>query len=84
VKLDNTIDVIYNRRIFLLPKAEDAAIVGASYEWENLHMQPTEKARQELENKLKKLIQFSYTVTDQQVGIRPATYDRRLYIGLHP
>jgi len=84
VKLNNTVDMIYNRRIFVLPKAADTAIIGATYEWENLHMQPTQKARQELEHKLRKLIQLSYTVQNQQVGIRPATYDRRPYVGLHP
>lgn len=84
VQLPKPIKVIYNRRVFILPRAGGQALVGASYEWEDLTLHPTEKARQELEDKLRQLIKFPYVVIDQQAGIRPATFDRRPYIGLHP
>lgn len=36
-----------------------------------------------LENKLRSLIQLPYTVVAQHWGIRPATFDRRPFIGIH-
>jgi glycine/D-amino acid oxidase-like deaminating enzyme len=84
IQLFQPIDIIYNRRVFVLPRAEGQAFVGASYEWDDLTLKPTERAKQELEYKLKMLIRLPYTVLGQQVGIRPATLDRRPYIGLHP
>ncbi|WP_044282831.1 NAD(P)/FAD-dependent oxidoreductase [Candidatus Amoebophilus asiaticus] len=84
VQLSKPIKVIYNRRVFILPRTRDQAFVGASYEWEDLTLHPTEKARQELEDKLRQLTRLPYSVFGQQVGIRPATVDRRPYAGLHP
>ena len=84
VALRQPLEVIYNRRIFVLPQAANLAVVGATYDWQDLSLTPTEKARQILEEKLHRTFSLAYTVCDQRVGIRPSTFDRRPLIGLHP
>ena len=76
--------MIYNRGVFVLPQAGNKAIVGATYDREDLSWTPTEKARQVLQARLQRMFKLSYTVQEQWVGIRPATFDRRPLIGLHP
>ena len=78
------LDVIYNRRIFVLPQTAHEAIVGATYNWQDTSLSPTAHARKILEEKLCSTFNLSYAVYDQQVGIRPATFDRRPFIGIHP
>jgi glycine/D-amino acid oxidase-like deaminating enzyme len=84
VVLHQPLKVIYNRRIFVLPQAANHAMVGATYDWQDLSLRPTEKARQILEEKLHRTFSLAYTVHEQRIGIRPATFDRRPLIGIHP
>jgi glycine oxidase len=84
VSLQQPLGVIYNRRVFVLPQVANQAVVGATYDAQDLSMSPTEKARQTLEEKLRSTFSLAYTVHEQRVGIRPATFDRRPLIGLHP
>lgn len=81
---DIQLDHIINRGIFILPLKDDLYKVGATYEWDNLTWETTKKAEQELTDKLKELIKIPFTVIDHQAGIRPASPDRRPFIGLHP
>jgi glycine oxidase len=83
VSLHQPIEIIYNRRIFVLPQTANQAVVGATYDWQDVSLRPTEKARKILEEKLRDTFNFSYTVRHQRVGMRPATFDRRPFIGLH-
>ncbi|MHB9147287.1 MAG: NAD(P)/FAD-dependent oxidoreductase [Candidatus Amoebophilus sp.] len=78
------IDIIYNKGVFALPTVKQQVVIGATYNWEDLSLIVTEKAKQELEGKLQKLLRTSYKIINQQVGIRPATFDRRPWIGMHP
>jgi glycine/D-amino acid oxidase-like deaminating enzyme len=84
IQLDQDLAFIYNRTIFILPKPGRQAIVGATYDWQDLSMEATVKARQVLETKLNSLFKLPYTILRQQAGIRPATFDRRPWIGMHP
>jgi len=84
VALHQPLEVIYNRRIFVLPQVANQAVVGATYDRQDLSARPTEKARQILEEKLRATFSLAYTVRKQRVGIRPATFDRRPLIGIHP
>ncbi len=84
VALQQPLEVIYNRSVFVLPQVANEAIVGATYDWRDLSLAPTARARQSLEKKLRSRFQLSYTVLGQKAGIRPATFDRKPFIGLHP
>ncbi|MEL6539323.1 MAG: FAD-binding oxidoreductase [Bacteroidota bacterium] len=83
VALDQSLEVIYNRGVFVLPRPNARAIVGATYHRKELTLNPTERARQDLEDKLKGTFRLSYRILNQQAGIRPATRDHRPLIGMH-
>jgi len=84
VALKESLEAIYNRRVFVVPRGGHQAVVGATYDWHDLSLTPTRKARQTLETQLQCTFKLPYTVQDQWAGIRPATFDRRPLIGLHP
>jgi glycine/D-amino acid oxidase-like deaminating enzyme len=78
-------DVIFNRGVFIVKnKADDYYRVGSTYEWKNLDWKATEKAKNQLINKLNDLLTIEYSIVDQVAGIRPASKDRRPLIGEHP
>lgn len=75
---------IINRGIFILPVGNGLYKVGATYQWGELNREVTRQAREELEEKLASLIDLPFETVAQQAGIRPASLDRRPFIGLHP
>jgi len=87
IKLEKQLpeDVIFNKGVFILkhPKA-DYYRVGSTYEWKDLSTDPTEKAKNQIINKLNELIKVPYQIIDQVAGVRPATKDRRPLLGKHP
>ena len=78
------LDKVINKGVFILPTGNQSYKVGATYEWEDLSNQPTEKGKEELMDKLKKVLKVPFEITDHQAGIRPTVQDRRPLIGLHP
>ena len=84
VQLQQSLDFIYNGPIYILPKTATETVVGASYDRTDLSLQPTERSRAILLRKLRQCIHVPHEVKEQAVGIRPATFDRRPLISLHP
>jgi glycine oxidase len=72
-----------NRKCFLLPLGDQVFRIGATYEWDNPDLTPTEEAKKELMDHLNVLGSYSYDIIDQQVGIRPTVLDRRPILGAH-
>lgn len=77
------VDKIINRGVFILPKNGKFS-VGSTYHHEDLSYVPSKKGIQNLKDRLEKLYQGEYTVVRENAGVRPATYDRRPFIGVHP
>lgn len=77
-------DYIFNKKIFILPIGNQKYKIGATYNWQDLSLEPTESKKQELLKNLEELISCKYTVIDHTVGIRPAVKDRRPLSGTHP
>ena len=80
---DLKIDYILKAGIFLIPLNDDLYIVGATYDWDDKTHALTTKAKEDLLNKLNKIIDFSYKVINQVAGIRPTVKDRRPLVGQH-
>lgn len=78
------LDKVINKGVFILPVGNNKYKVGATYEWTDLTIHPTEKGKSELIDKLKKVIHVPFDIIDHQAGIRPTVFDRRPLIGLHP
>lgn len=83
-KLEQELNFIVSRDIFIVPLGEKKCWVGATYDQQNLDLKTTEEGKSLLINKLKKVIEINYSITGQRAGIRPASQDRRPLIGLHP
>lgn len=75
---------ILSKNIFMMPHEKNSYKIGATYDWNELNMIPTKEAQDELTEKLESIINFTYSITEHKVGIRPTTHDRRPVIGLHP
>ncbi len=84
VQLPRAIHHIYARNAFVVPRQHGQASIGATYNKVTLDMIPTATARQEIEKKVSKFFVMPYQVISQKAGIRPATFDRRPFIGFHP
>jgi glycine oxidase len=77
-------DCIFNRGVYLVPERGNMMKAGATYETKDLQAGVTTKAREELMQRLNKLVKFDFTVIGQEWGIRPTSPDRRPICGQHP
>jgi glycine/D-amino acid oxidase-like deaminating enzyme len=86
LSIESEIDssLIINRGVFVIPEYENRFKVGSTYDNNDLTLTPTSKGRAQIEDKLKELINVEYSVKNHYVGIRPATKDRKPFIGMHP
>ncbi len=76
---------VYKKGILLAPLAEkDLFWIGSSYEWDFTDTQPTKKFRDTTEQLLKSWLKVPFKITDHKAGIRPATLERRPFVGFHP
>ncbi|WP_439483729.1 NAD(P)/FAD-dependent oxidoreductase [Cyclobacterium plantarum] len=76
---------IINRGVFRIDMGNGLGKVGATYDNQNVDLMPTDSGKKEILDKLEQLISAKIIeVTDQQVGIRPATIDRKPMLGKHP
>lgn len=78
------LDYVLKKNVFILPLGSDEYLIGATYEWDDLTWEPTQKGKEILVEKLEKVMGNEYEVVHQRAGIRPASPDRRPIIGEHP
>ena len=76
------IDHIVSKGIFMLP-FKDYVRVGSTYNNKNQNGEPTEKGRLELLNRLSKLYGGDVNILKHRAALRPATFDRKPFIGFH-
>lgn len=84
VKVSEDFEAIYNRGVFIIPIGDGICKVGATYDHFNLDQTTTERGKNQLIDKLDGLMKIPYEVIDQVAGVRPATKDRRPFVGIHP
>jgi glycine/D-amino acid oxidase-like deaminating enzyme len=78
------IEKVINKGVFILPLDNNEYKVGATYEWNDLTEQPSEKGKSELMEKLQKVLKVPFEIIDHKAGIRPTVNDRRPLLGVHP
>ncbi len=83
VECDLSHNYIFNRGVFMIPK-NGYHTVGSTYDHNNLSFEPQSEGITKLKERLSKLFAGSYRIKQMRAGIRPATFDRKPFIGLHP
>lgn len=78
-------DHIYKKSMTMAPLAEkDTFWVGSIYHWEFDNAHPTPAFRKNTEDVLNEWLKLPFKVIDHRASIRPATLERRPFVGLHP
>jgi glycine/D-amino acid oxidase-like deaminating enzyme len=75
---------IYKQGISIVPWKDNLFWIGSTYEWEYSHLQPTDRFRQKTEDQLNFWLKLPYKILDHFAAERPATIERRPFIGTHP
>ncbi|PSL01450.1 NAD(P)/FAD-dependent oxidoreductase [Cecembia rubra] len=76
---------IINRGVFRISLSNGLHRVGSTYSWHDLELGPTERGKNEILEKLDKLVKLKERQIVRHVhGLRPATKDRRPFLGKHP
>ncbi|MGK2860438.1 MAG: NAD(P)/FAD-dependent oxidoreductase [Chitinophagaceae bacterium] len=78
---------IYKKSMLLTPitaNEENLFWVGSSYIWDFENADPTAAFRENTEQMLKQWLKIPFHVVEHRSGLRPATLERRPFVGLHP
>ncbi|MBA2745925.1 MAG: FAD-dependent oxidoreductase [Flavisolibacter sp.] len=76
---------IFKRSMVVAPTPEkDIFWVGSSYAWEFDHAHPTEQFLKNTKTLLDHWIKLPYKILSHKASVRPATLERRPFIGFHP
>ncbi len=81
---DYGVSTIVNQGKWIIPLGNDRVRLGATYSWHELDFESTPKGCEELLQAAAKMLKRPFTLTGQQAGVRPATKDRRPFLGKHP
>jgi len=76
---------IYKKGMMLAPLSTQGLWwIGSNYAWEFDNPDPTPAFKEKTEALLKEWLKVPYKIVDHVAGIRPATLERRPFVGLHP
>ncbi|HEV3222710.1 MAG TPA: FAD-dependent oxidoreductase [Puia sp.] len=75
---------VYKKGMSLVPFRNNIFWLGSSYEWSFDNDKPSEKFRKNAEEWLNYNLKLSYTILEHFSSIRPATLERRPFVGFHP
>ena len=64
--------------------AKDMFWIGASYIWDFDNAEPTAEFREKTEQVLKDWLKIPFRIVEHRSGLRPATLERRPFVGFHP
>ena len=77
------IDFLLKSGVFVMPLGAGLFKVGATFNWTDKTIDPTQEGKQELLEKLESVIDVPFEVVDHNAGIRPTVKDRRPLLGAH-
>ncbi len=75
---------ILNMGVFVRPFKGHFWKVGSTYDHHTLDSNPTEFGKKQIIDKLNRFFLPKFEIVKHVAGIRPATMDRRPFIGMHP
>lgn len=78
---------LFKKSMLLAPlkgAGNDVFWIGSNYIWDFKNADPTPAFRADTEKTLKDWLKVPFTILEHRSGIRPATLERRPFVGLHP
>jgi len=75
---------IYAKGLKMLPLGDSHFWVGSSYEWDFTEVGPTIDFREKTMLQLNDWLKIPYKLVDHVAALRPATLERRPFVGFHP
>ncbi len=76
---------IYKKGMMIVPTSQGGSFwVGASYQWEYTDPHPSPEFRERTEAFLRSFLKLPFRVIDHLASIRPASLERRPFVGMHP
>jgi glycine/D-amino acid oxidase-like deaminating enzyme len=76
---------VYKKSMSLVPLAtKDWFWIGSNYSWDFDNHEPTDSFRQQTEKNIQEWLKLPFRIIEHRAGIRPATLERRPFVGLHP
>jgi len=78
---------VFKKSIALVPIQDVKANlfwVGSTYLWDFDNAEPSEKFLEQTEQALKNWLKVPFKILDHKAAIRPATVERRPFVGMHP
>ncbi len=77
------LDVILNTSLYILPLGNDLFKIGATYNWDDKTVLPTEAGKNELVQRIKEIITCDFEIMEHHAGVRPTVKDRKPLIGTY-
>jgi glycine/D-amino acid oxidase-like deaminating enzyme len=76
---------IYKKGFILAPlQDEDVFWLGSNYQWSFPHAEPTSEFYEQAERHLNAWLKIPFKILEHKAALRPATLERRPFVGLHP
>ena len=75
---------VFKKGFSIVPWGKDLFWIGSSYQWEFEHGEPTAAFRQRTETALREWLKAPFRTLDHLASVRPATLERRPFVGFHP
>ncbi|NVK27485.1 MAG: FAD-binding oxidoreductase [Flavobacteriia bacterium] len=75
------LDHILHGNMFIMPWGDDLYKVGATYSWDQLDTEPTDKGRAQLIEAWEKLVDCPFEIVKHEAGVRPNVKDRKPLLG---
>ena len=80
----NVPGTVFKKGMSLVPWKDGLFWVGSSYEWSFTDVGPTAAFRERTEAVLKEWLRVPFRVVEHIAAVRPATLERRPFVGFHP
>jgi glycine/D-amino acid oxidase-like deaminating enzyme len=75
---------VFKKTMKLVPLGNDIFWAGASYEWNHTNLDPTEEYLKATVQSLEQWLKIPVKVVEHIASLRPATLERRPFVGFHP
>ena len=76
---------IYKKGFILAPlQGMGAFWLGSNYQWRFPNAEPTKEFYEQAERHLKEWLRIPFKILEHKAALRPATLERRPFVGLHP